>query len=156
MIYLVCKSILLGFIWGGSFLLIASYAIHIFPLPAFYGLRDWILRWIDRRFKYKLEARQRWSTRLGVFSILLVIGLWLSLIGLYAYGLYGLMDSYVPDAAQANFGLNYGVAVAPTSLWMLWKMIKTLWSKGEEKQKSKLLKAALEDDDRSLIQQIIQ
>lgn len=154
MIYLICKSILLGFIWGGSFLLIASYAIHIFPLPAFYGLKDWILRWIDKKYKQNIEARERWSNRLGGLSIILVIVLWISLIALYAYALHGLMYSYIPDAAQANFWLCYGVAVAPTSIWMFWKMIQTLWQKEYEEKENELLKMALKEDNRPLLQQI--
>lgn len=149
-ILLVFKSILLGIIWGGSFLWLASVAVHIFPLPALYRLREMLLNFSVRKYKKNPALGERYwgfSVRFFKFCIFL---LWLVILAANAYGLYEIMDSQFPQFHGSSFWNYYGFALALPALLMVWWGIRFLFLGKRTPQMP-----SLPEDNRPLIEQLL-
>ena len=117
--FLLFKAFLLGNIWAGGLAFLLGYALHFFPLPTLFGLRE-LLQRLARGLSQgpkKAHAARVW--RLQVWFTHLSAGLmWLLVLGLFLASWYEISQNYF-SSQDPNFWTYYlSGSILAALLWL--------------------------------------
>lgn len=132
-VILALKAVLVGIIWGGSYLILFALCVHLFPLPQYYRLRAYFAQrsaelirndMAERTVRSFLEKMDKglskWLRSVKVLRFLVVLLLLLG-VGLYTWSLNAVLKQQLPLAGLQDFGFYYWLALPLPLLFLIWQ-----------------------------------
>lgn len=154
-ILLIVKSFIIGIVWGGSYLWIASIALHVFPLPNLLDTRRVLVIFAAKKYKKREALGERyWRIFVAFFKVCGLL-LWLVVVAGFAYGLLQWMLFYtMPEIHYTSaFWTYFAIAAAPCTFFLLLWFVRS-FIMGKRTSQLPTLPQQPEEDKRTLLEQI--